>query len=259
MLLLRTASVCDALSLVLSAQVLWTSERDGWMHIYLYDFVAGSCRQLTKGEWVVRAIEHWDETQRLLYFSAAGREQPDTGAVDPYLRHLYCAHSTECVSFVSYKCMSTFHIDICRDVFAGAGLAVDAPNALPTLLTPEPADHAVSFSPNGQWFTDCYSRADLPTVAVLRAAADGRVCTPWNKLLAYLSTRVAVIVQRDVFFGAGAASIGSRRPGTVASHRLEDAAAVCHNGTRRGNTAVTSPGNNMKTLIVELLDLQFYL
>lgn len=112
------------------------------MHLYLYDLVEGSCRQLTSGEWVVRAIEHWDERQRLLYFSAAGRERP--GVVDPYLRHLY-------------------------------SIPVDEPNALPTLLTPEPADHAIKFSPNGQWFTDSYSRADLPTVAVLRDAADGRV------------------------------------------------------------------------------------
>ena len=112
------------------------------MHIYLYDLVEGSCRQLTSGEWVVRAIEYWDEVQRRLYFSAAGREQP--GVVDPYLRHLY-------------------------------SISVDEPNALPTLLTPEPADHAITFSPNGKWFTDSYSRADLPTVAVLRDSADGRV------------------------------------------------------------------------------------
>lgn len=124
------------------AQVVWTSERDGYMHLYLYDLVEGSCRQLTSGEWVVRAIEHWDAAHRLLYFSAAGREQP--GVIDPYLRHLY-------------------------------RISVDEPNALPTLLTPEPADHAVKFSPCGQWFTDCYSRADLPTVAVLRDAAAGRV------------------------------------------------------------------------------------
>ena len=97
-------------------QVLWTSERDGWMHIYLYDLEAGSCSQLTSGEWVVRAIEHWDAEQRVLYFSAAGREQP--GVVDPYLRHLY-------------------------------SIPVDQPGAVPTLLTPEPADHAVKFSPDG--------------------------------------------------------------------------------------------------------------
>lgn len=112
------------------------------MHIYLYDFAVESCRQLTSGEWVVRAIERWDETRRLLFFSAAGREEP--GVIDPYLRHLYV-------------------------------ISVDEPAALPTLLTPEPADHEVKFSPCSRWFTDCYSRADLPTVAVLRAASDGRV------------------------------------------------------------------------------------
>ena len=59
------------------------------MHIYLYSLEDGSCRQVTNGDWVVRGIEHWDAESRLLYFSAAGREQP--GVVDPYLRHL-CKH-----------------------------------------------------------------------------------------------------------------------------------------------------------------------
>ena len=35
-----------------------------------------------------------------------------------------------------------------------------------TLLTPEDADHSVTFSPSGAYFVDTYSRVDLPPVSV---------------------------------------------------------------------------------------------
>ncbi len=118
---------------------LWSSERDGWNHLYLYDTQTGAVKgQVTKGDWVIRSIDHVDEKGRMLYFSGAGRE----AGRDPYLRHVY------------------------RTALDGSGL---------TLLTPENADHAVSFSPDGQYFVDVFSRVDLPTVSVLRSADDGRI------------------------------------------------------------------------------------
>jgi dipeptidyl aminopeptidase/acylaminoacyl peptidase len=43
-----------------------------------------------------------------------------------------------------------------------------------TPLTPEAADHRVTFSPDGRFFVDTYSRVDEPPVTVLRAQ-DGRL------------------------------------------------------------------------------------
>jgi len=101
-----------------ASEVIWSSERDGWNHLYLYDVATGSLKnQITKGEWVVRQINHVDEKNRQLYFSALGRES----GRDPYLRHFY------------------------RINLDGSGL---------TLLTPEDADHGVSVSPDGKYFTD---------------------------------------------------------------------------------------------------------
>ena len=118
---------------------LWSSERDGWNHFYLYDTQTGTVKnQVTNGDWVIRSIDHVDEKGRMLYFSGAGREP----GRDPYLRHAY------------------------RTALDGSGL---------TLLTPEDADHAVSFSSDGKYFVDVFSRVDLPTVSVLRSAADGRI------------------------------------------------------------------------------------
>jgi len=128
-------------------EVIWPSERDGWMHYFLCDTSLGAVRpvrQLTSGEWVVRGIEHLDEKNRVLFFTAGGRE---IDGRDPYLRHLY---------------------RVCLDEDDDGGRPV-------SLLTPEAADHRVSFSPDGQTFVDCFSRPDLPTRAVLRCSATGRV------------------------------------------------------------------------------------
>jgi dipeptidyl-peptidase 4 len=124
---------------------IWSSERDGWNHFYLYDTQTGTVKnQITKGEWVVRSIDHVDEKARALYFSAGGREPGQ----DPYLRHVY------------------------RVGLDGTGT---------TLLTPEEADHAVSFSPDGKYFVDVFSRVDLPTVSVLRRSEDGRIVKDLEK------------------------------------------------------------------------------
>jgi dipeptidyl-peptidase 4 len=124
---------------------IWSSERDGWNHFYLYDTQAGAVKsQITKGEWVVRSIDHVDEKARVLFFSAGGREP----GRDPYLRHVY------------------------RIGLDGTGI---------TLLTPEEADHAVSFSPDGRFFVDVFSRVDMPTVSIIRRADDGRIVKDLEK------------------------------------------------------------------------------
>lgn len=122
-------------------QLLWSSERDGWRHLYLVDAHGSRIqRQLTHGNWVVagRDVAHVDPRAGWIYFLASGRE----AGRDPYYRHLY---------------------RIRRD---GTGLE---------LLTPEDADHSVSFGPSGQVFADTYSRVDQPPVSVLRDVTGKRL------------------------------------------------------------------------------------
>src|SRR5579872_1189968 len=114
-----------------SGEVLWLSQRDGWRHLYRYDRSGKLLNQVTRGEFVVRTIAHVDEKDGRVYFVAGGREK----GRDPYYRHLY-----------------SVRLD-------GSELR---------LLTPEDADHDVAFSDDGAYFSDSYSRVDLPTVAVVR-------------------------------------------------------------------------------------------
>ena len=49
---------------------IWTSEQDGWNHIYLYDLKGRLLRQLTRGEWEVTAFYGVDEANGLVYYQA---------------------------------------------------------------------------------------------------------------------------------------------------------------------------------------------
>lgn len=116
----------------------WASERDGYSHIYLYDVEAGKLMgQVTKGDFVVRSIEHIDGKSKTIWFTSGGREK----GRDPYLRHFY------------------------KVGFNGKGLQ---------LLTPEDAEHSISVSEDGKYFVDNYSRVDLPTISLLRDMQTGR-------------------------------------------------------------------------------------
>ena len=60
---------------------IWSSERDGYKHLYLYSNEGELLRQLTAGTWDVDALKGVDEEMGMVYFSAA--------EVSPLEKHLY--------------------------------------------------------------------------------------------------------------------------------------------------------------------------
>src|SRR6266700_1414622 len=49
---------------------LWSSERSGYRHLYLYDLEGKQLGQITRGEWEVTSLDAVDETKGLVYFTA---------------------------------------------------------------------------------------------------------------------------------------------------------------------------------------------
>ncbi len=122
-----------------SNQAIWMSERDGWNHLYLYDMITGKViNQITRGDWVVRGIERIDDKSRQIWFKASG-VYPDQ---DPYFIHF------------------------CRVNFDGTRL---------TTLTRDNGTHTITYSPDGKYLVDVYSRVDLAPVSCVRSAVDGRL------------------------------------------------------------------------------------
>lgn len=52
---------------------IWTSEQDGWNHIYLYDMEGELVRQITKGKWEVTSFYGLDAANETLYYQAAAQ------------------------------------------------------------------------------------------------------------------------------------------------------------------------------------------
>jgi dipeptidyl-peptidase 4 len=143
---LGDASLPENLWRVLPAtnELIWWSQRDNWIHLYLYDLTTGQIKnRITTGDGNVSDIVRIDEKRRQIWFMANGKE----AGRDPYYQHLY------------------------RIGFDGKGQA---------LLTPEAANHTVNVSPDGRWIVDTYSTPDTPAVTVLRDA-NGKVVQPLEK------------------------------------------------------------------------------
>lgn len=120
-------------------RIIWSSERDNYNHLYLYDRATGKpLNQITKGEWYVRGVQHVDETNEVIYFSANGMKKGE----DPYLIHYYKIN------------------------FDGSNLVE---------LTPEEGMHQCWYSSDYKYLVDVYSKVDQAPIAVLRDAKDGKI------------------------------------------------------------------------------------
>lgn len=140
-----------------SNEVVWFSQEDGWGHLYRHDLTTGvRLGAITSGNLVVRDILRVDEQRREVIFVAGCGDDGH----NPYWRKVYRA-------------------------------GLDGGDQ--TLLTPEPADHALiapapgffaaifggvpssSISPSGRWFVDHMSTVSSPPEILLRDTRTGAV------------------------------------------------------------------------------------
>lgn len=111
-------------------ELIHWSERDGWAHFYLFDGDGKLKKQLTSGPFHCNNIVGIDEKNRVLYFTANGREQGE----DPYYIHLY------------------------RINFDGTGLR---------LLNKGDFNHSVSMCDSNRFLINNFSRVDTAPKSVL--------------------------------------------------------------------------------------------
>ena len=109
---------------------VWSSERSGYRHLYLYDLKGNLINQLTDGEWVVDKLYGVDEDKGLVYF--------DANKESPLEQHLYSVPMN------------------------GEGDI--------TKVTDDAGVHSVSFSKNMSLFVDYFSSVQQPPQVSLRKA-----------------------------------------------------------------------------------------
>lgn len=62
--------VTDNLTFLKDNSFIWTSEKDGYNHIYLYDKTGKLKNQVTKGNWEVTAYYGFDEKNKIIYYQS---------------------------------------------------------------------------------------------------------------------------------------------------------------------------------------------
>ena len=119
-------------------RIIWSSERDNFNHLYLYDKATGEViNQITKGPWYVREVVKVDEPNEKIYFSANGVNTDE----DPY------------------------HIRYYSINFDGTDMRD---------LTPSPGMHRAYFSDDYKYLVDVSSTLSEAPVTTLRDAATGK-------------------------------------------------------------------------------------
>jgi len=116
-------------------QFLFTSEKDGYQHLYLHDMSGRQVRQLTKGNWEISAINGFDPKTGYVYYTST-----EGSALQ---RHLYRIN----LSGQGKQRLSD----------AGGGTDV------------------VNMSPDTRYFLNTHSSAGVPAVVSLREGATGKL------------------------------------------------------------------------------------
>ncbi len=163
---------------------LWTSERDGWRHVYVGTRATGALQLVTPGEYDVMSVAGVDEPHKWLYLLASPNNATQ--------RYLY-----------------------------RVSLANPGP---PLRITPQalPGTHGYSLSPSAQWAVHTYSTFDTPPVTDIVGLPAHRTARTLvtNQ---HLRSAVASLVQPPVEFFQVAVGDGATLDGWMLRPRNFDA------------------------------------
>jgi dipeptidyl-peptidase-4 len=128
-------NIGDDLIFLSDGRFLWTSERDGWNHLYLYGADGALKRQLTEGTWQINGVVGMDEGEGTVFFRA--------NAEDLRQWHLYA-------------------VDLATGDMRRLGREVGG-------------SHRALLAPGGRFLIDTWSSLDTPPRADVVGTADGKV------------------------------------------------------------------------------------
>lgn len=125
-----------------AGKLLWRSEASGHSHLYVVDEKTGRRKQITSGQWVVRGVRKIEGDEITFLLGGFYPEQ------DPY--HIHYAR----VNWRTGKLVMLTHGD---------------------------GTHYCEWSPDGEYYTNTWSRIDSPPVHELRRTRDGGLVTELGK------------------------------------------------------------------------------
>lgn len=193
---------------------IWGSERSGFQHLYLYEYVPGSVAgaqllgALTGGDWCVESIEGVDLSRGTVYFCGT--------ADSPLERHLYVA-----------------------SLYPGAGLQP------PVRLTPVGGMHSVVMDSACQSFVDVYSNLSTPPTARLcRVPTDAELADQRALLAAVDASSFPLLQDNDAVEPRVASLVaqGKLSPPKMVSFQTRDGAATLYGAVYVPDAAVHGPG-----------------
>ncbi|RZJ71612.1 S9 family peptidase [Flavobacterium sp.] len=126
--------VTDNLTFLKDNSFIWTSENDGFNHIYVYDKSGKLKNQVTKGKWEVTAYYGFDEKNKTIFYQSV-----ENGSIN-------------------------------RDVYS---IGLDGKNKK-RLSSQTGTNNATTFSPNFDFYINSFSSATEPTVFTLRESKSGK-------------------------------------------------------------------------------------
>jgi dipeptidyl-peptidase-4 len=167
-----------------STQFFWISDRDGWQHIYRYDYSGRLMNQVTRGSWSVTRVEGIDARAQTIYYSST--------QASPLQRQLYSVKFDGTAPRRITQAQGTHSINMSPDAqyFIDSWSSARQPRQVEMWTTAGAAAPAAGQRPA--------ARGAAPAgPQMLRTMEDNAAVTQWLATHAYAPTELASFTASD--------------------------------------------------------------